>query len=390
MKNHHPRDVEHPSQKYNPSQINPTYFASYSESFPNIGFLTDEANSIRELTEIHHLIYGLCHHKFELPFEKGSHYGKPRLQITPLGQSLLRYLRNAPELKARFPHHELQPMIAEVIRLADKFNPSISPDDVRHASGEEIDAVVKEYNSLASQMRQSALSNGMRKKVKSFRRNGTRNYKQAMACMKQMQEQHKQVLLNRLDWSPLKKDPLTPVEKMSQDEFLAAFSNIANARKLMTKYLRKTFKEHLFFYAWKIEFGLIKGFHIHWLIGLNGAKYRDRINVGFHIAKEWDKNLFNNTSHTHNVNALPTREAVGLKVVHYADPHAGYFFGHHADYLSKVDYTMRLRLPKGRHAFGCTKLKKPRKNKTGPARHYEISTYDVHAVRGPQGGKKQR
>ena len=151
-------------------------------------------------------------------------------------------------------------MMTEAIRLAEEFSPAVSLDDLRHACGQEIDAVVKEYSDWAIQMRQAALSNGMYEKVKSFRRNGTRNYKQAMACMKQAQERHKQVLLKRLDWSPRKKDPLTPVEKMSEDEFLAAFNYIANARKLMTKRLRKTFKEDLFFYVWKIEFGPIKGF----------------------------------------------------------------------------------------------------------------------------------
>lgn len=387
MKNQLPRDVEEPSKKYNPSNINPTYFESYSEHFPHIGFLTEESDSIRELTEIHHLIYGLCHHKFELPFKKGSHYGKPRLEITPLGQTLLRFLRKFPELKSNFPHHDLQPMTMEAIRLAEDFRPTVSPDDVRHACGEEIDTVIIEYSDWATQMRQIALSNGMHERVKSFRRNGTRNYKQLMAVMKQRQEQHKEILFCRLDYSPRKKDPLIPVERMSHCEFLKAFREVSQARKLMTKHLRKTFKKDLLLYAWKIEWGPLKGLHIHWIIGLNGSKYQDRINVPLHIAKDWDLLLFKSQSHTHNVNALATREAVGLKVVHYADPNAGYYFGHHADYLTKVDYTMRLRLPRGLHAFGCTKLKKPSKNKTGPKRFYEMQAYNVHAVRGPQGGK---
>lgn len=390
MKKYNIRDVEDPQRKYVPSSIDPTYYASYSEQYPTKALLTEESNLIFDLNMIYHLIFALCQHNFKPPFVKQSRYRKPHLHITPLGRSLLRFLERVPELGNIFPHHELQPMAEEAIRIASVFKPRISPDDMRHAFGEMIDIVVEDYNKLANQMRQTARSNGMQEKVKSFRRNGTRNYKQLFAVMRQRQEQHKEILLVRLDWSPIKKDPLVPVEKISHDEFLAVFDEVSKSRKMMVKHLRKTFKKELLFYAWKIEWGRLKGFHIHWIIGVNGTKYQDRINIPFHIAKSWDETLFDNKSHTHNINALPTREAIGLKVVHYADPNSAYYFGHHADYLSKVDYTMRLRIPDGRHAFGCSKLKNTSKNKTGPKRYYEIPDFDIHAVRGTQGGKQQK
>ena len=69
------------------------------------------------------------------------------------------------------------------------------------------------------------------------------------------------------------------------------FRAVSEIREKMLKSLRKMFGDDLVFYAWKIECAPVKGLHIHWMIGLNGDKHQDRINVPRAIVAHWDEML---------------------------------------------------------------------------------------------------
>lgn len=356
------------------------------QTFPNRCILGEDFDNTDLIIRATHLVMKLSSHEFKLPFEKRYWYKRPWLYIDALGSSILLFLRQEVyRLTEAYAHHLLSPPLEALLDLVKEFKPKFPPDDLKYIDAACIGDAADEYNELALKMRQTLRAKGMGERVKSFRRNATRNYNHLMSVIRSSHERNQKILLIRLDWSEKNLDPTLPIEYLSQVDFDVAAVRQGQARDKMVHHLKSHFDDDLLFYAWKIEWGVQKGFHIHWLIGLNGSVYQDRINVPYHIGKHWDEELFNGASHTHNVNAMPGKERAGLCVLHYADSQAGYFFGLYVDYLTKVDYNLKLRLPQNMRSFGCSKLSKRSEGKTGPMRSYQMPEYDFAEVRGKRG-----
>ena len=185
----------------------------------------------------------------------------------------------------------------------------------------------------------------------------------------------------RLDWGYKSTIPDRRGIFLSSQDFDQRFKVVCEYRDKQLKALRKKYKEDLVFYVWKIEYGPIKGLHIHWLIGLNGSKHQDRINVPKAICQMWDAIIDNTNTYTFNLSALQWQEDPILRVIDYSDPLLWPIVGGYAEYLTKVDYVVHLRAPKGMRAFGASKIPKVVKRKTGPKRSKPEQVVDPRAVR---------
>lgn len=234
-------------------------------------------------------------------------------------------------------------------------------------------------------MRKALLTSEMRLVVKNFRRNATERYKQMMRLAEQGWETRYKNLLIRLDWGFKKQYPVKRMRFKSQTEFETLLMEVDGYRKEMLRILQHMFGVNLTFYAWKIECGDIKGIHIHWLIAVNGSKHQDRINVPRQITTLFDKHIGNGRTYTFNVNALPHAYQSGLRVIDYRDPELMKIVGRYCDYLTKVDYTLKLRMPKRMRSFGCSKLRQESPTKPGPIRKFKMVRKNVFEVRGSRG-----
>jgi hypothetical protein len=362
-----------------------------------------------ERMQLLHLAQDLANHRFITPFRKKAFKRKQVIEATNLGMNLVacteridealpfndeesyeyRDLPPNAELTKKIIHAALSETGAVVDGVGIVEALPIKPDFFCCLiTAEEIDLFLKAYNGLALTIRKALLTNGMYEDVKSFRRNATERYKRFMKVAEQGWISHNKILLIRLDWGFRKTFPAIPVRFKSQEEFERTYFEVDGYRKAMLKILQKMFGKDLVFYATKIECGEVKGFHMHWLIALNGSEHQDRINVPRKITDKWDANVGNGKTYTFNVNALRGKEESGLRVIDYHDPELWEIVGRYADYLTKVDYTMKLRLPEKKHSFFSTKLKTMSSNKTGPKRSYPMPHLDALAVRGPQGRRQ--
>lgn len=264
---------------------------------------------------------------------------------------------------------------------------SFQPWEFKLLVGDKLIQARSELNALADLMRRALLSKELRNAVKSFRRNATERYKHVMRVAQAGWLKNARNLLIRIDWCYFVDKPDVPVEFKSQQEFLNGCEEINRYREKMLKILRKMFGNELTFFAWKIECSDHRGFHVHWLIAVDGAKHQDRINLPRQIAAAWSAEIDSARGYAFNVNALPRIGKTGLRVLSYNDPDLFEVLGLYCDYLTKVDYTLKLRMPKNMRSFGCSKLKKEKKNKPGPARWYQMQMRDFRAVRGPKGNR---
>jgi hypothetical protein len=264
---------------------------------------------------------------------------------------------------------------------------SFEPWEFNLLAGNKLVEARDELNALADQLRSALLTKELRNAVKSYRRNATERYKHLMHVAYAGWRRNARNLLIRLDWGYRATYPSVPVEFKSQHDFLRGCEEINRQRKKMLEILRTMFGSDLTFFAWKIECSDYRGFHVHWLIAVDGAKHQDRINLPRQIAAAWDAEVGEGKGYTFNVNALRSMERTGLGVLGYDDPDLFDVLGLYCDYLTKVDYTVKLRMPKNMRSFGCSKLKEEKKKKPGPARSFEMQVKDIQAIRGPKGNR---
>lgn len=251
-------------------------------------------------------------------------------------------------------------------------------------SSKEIKRIVEcSLNALSALIRKRLLDNGHRSKVYDFKKNSTKCYKHFMKVCEQKWNRHRAILLLRLDWGYHARVPDMRAVFTSEEDFENRFKIVSRYRALMLKYLKARFKKDLVLFAWKIECAPIKGLHIHWLIGLNGSKHQDEINVPRSIAEDWTELLGEKDAYVWNLSSKTKDEKSTLRVIKYDDPDLWRIVGGYVDYLTKVDYMVRLKTPKKMHSFGSTKLAEESKRKTGPKRLKETQGLDLMSVRRP-------
>ena len=253
------------------------------------------------------------------------------------------------------------------------------------AQGPEKERFEAEMNLLSVKLHKHFMRAGLRARVDSFKRNSKERYEQMMRVSKQVMSRHRSMLVSRLDWGYKFKVPDMRGRFESEEDYIQRFKQVSEYRKKMLKVLRKMYGKYLIFYAWKIECATVRGLHMHWLIGLNGSKHQDRINVPRAIADRWDEvlGLGEEIAYTRIINAHQQNEKALLRVIDYDDPLLWRIVGGYADYLTKVDYLVRHRTPKGMRSFGCTKFDEKVAKKKGPKRSKEMTKLDIAEVRRP-------
>lgn len=363
----------------------------------------------RKLSRLEHVARDLMVPDFKPPFS-GEFYGKPdRARKNLAAARVVRALRNAglameERLVGGFWEcHEICPEVDLIIKVV---NAAVAPGggyvegvgiiaempykywQFELLDGEELIAAHDAINRMVMQLRTALMSGKMRDRIKNFKRNSKDRYKHLMevATTAWTRKNNKNLLI-RLDYGFKKSYPVVLPEFMSQQDFHLQCAEMCRIREKMLNILRKLFGEDLSFYAWKIECGDEKGLHIHWLLAVNGNKHQDCINVPRRICDAWTAAIGADNGHAFNVHTLNSAARSGLRVIGYDDPELLDVLGAYCDYLTKIDYTLKFRMPKGMRAFGCSKLVKVKKKKPGPARKHQMHIKNFMKVRGPQWGK---
>lgn len=382
-------------------------FFWHDESRPGEAFSIINKDLWMERQQIVRLVQDLIGHDFQIPFPE--HFYAKRLNTLRNGRGvrlltalrIVAHLTDESQSNLLYQCHVSCPeveLVTQTLKAASDsggfvtgvgYVPALPFEIEEFATlgGDKLKAAHTALNELAILMRHHLLSKTMRNSIKSFRRNATERYKQLMRVAVSGWSRNCKNLLIRLDWGYRKSYPSFPVEFKGQDEFYRQCVEVNNYRERMLKILRDMFGDDLIFFAWKIECGDVRGLHLHWLLAINGSKHQDRINVPRRIADAWDDEIGRDTGKTYNVNALAEAEKNGLRVLDYRDSDLFDFLGVYCDYLTKVDYTLKLRMPKKMRSFGCSKLKARKKNKPGPVRSQQMSVPSFGDVRGPQGNR---
>jgi len=77
-------------------------------------------------------------------------------------------------------------------------------------------------------------------------------------------------------------------EELVSHRTTVKFSDVKTHREELLKDLRNSFKDSFITYAWKLEYGMEKGYHYHFLFFFNGSKLRKDVTVAKIIGDKWN------------------------------------------------------------------------------------------------------
>ena len=347
--------------------------------------ITNEYHESTSVNQIASLALELTRHDYKPPFNVKLRYKRAHLETSPLGKKLISCIKlDHKYIHKTFTGHKFSPMIQIILEAIRETEESYLKNyqrsfieetyDIKFATEYEYKRIAEDYNSFAMKLRQDLLDEGMKEHVRSFTRNAKERYKKFLLGCSAALERHSRCLGIRLDTASRRKAiPYREFSETTTEMFNEECSEIDKHRDNFVKHLNRTFGKDLAFYAWKIEYGVSRGFHIHWFLLLNGNKYQDRINIPMRLGEHWKDTITNGNGTYRNVNFDHSEQSSGLGVKHHSDASLWSHLEGIASYLTKVDYHIKIALPGNMRSFGCSKLKKQIGCKPGPKRKSMLS-----------------
>ena len=324
-----------------------------------------------------------------LPFYKRRRGSTYVARASKLGQQILNLLRHAGQSRVLGWYEEYYLIIEKspIMNLTyNAFSAAASLDGeqvagmgfvepvlyseytFKTACGKRTDEVIERLNNFVLKLKEKLTNSELREEIKNFYRNSKERYFQLMQVALQAWDIRCKNVLIRIDWGFFKKNPPMPPRFKTEAEINQDFSKVDAIRKLMIKRLKNMFGNDISFYAWKIECGYDKGLHIHWLIALNGSKYKNTWFNTEAIVNDWNQHVCGEDSYACNVSGFCESDSKYLRNIDHRDEDLPNILSTYAKYITKLDITMKLRAPDGFRTFGCSKLRKLRTSKPGPMR----------------------
>ena len=170
-----------------------------------------------------------------------------------------------------------------------------------------------------------------------------------LAYIDRIFKKHSRILVIRVDLS-YKAEYSTSAQKPNagSNEISAEFEQVKSdiEHLLNNRRHNKIFKD-LLGYIWKLEYGVLRGYHYHVIFFFDNAKRSQDIVIGKSIGVYWENVITQGRGTYYNVNGSShyyKNDARG--VIHYTDTSPRKGLEDIAKYFSKADYFMRLELPK--------------------------------------------
>lgn len=155
------------------------------------------------------------------------------------------------------------------------------------------------------------------------------------------------------------------VEDFGSDKI---YHHVRLDRTLFIDEIKKIYGDGLMGYAWKLEYGVSRGYHYHTVLFFDGARHHQDINIGKQIGAAWARKTdWRGTFHNCNAHKKHYR-VCGLGMFKHSDPDLEKRFDAMAIYLTKSDYHGRLILPGKQRSFQTSFCKEKKGNKGRPRR----------------------
>ena len=226
---------------------------------------------------------------------------------------------------------------------------------------------VTSINTLIEEMRNEAHQSDFQSYYAKVDRSARKNSQSLNEYLRALFNMYSKLLVVRIDLGYDRR--LTP----SLGREISPIDVIRDREKFL-RHLRRKYPS-LAGYIWKLEYGLAKSYHIHFLILFDGHKVRNDVAIGNLLGEHWRTNITRGIGMYWNCNGTKKRYArlgtLGIGAVGYDDKELRKNLVNAASYLAKSDYYVRLKEPNLGNTFGKGLMPKKPSSRKGRRRECE-------------------
>jgi len=206
---------------------------------------------------------------------------------------------------------------------------------------------VERMNAFVQTLRVQTRTPDFKKAIRASQRSCNKNYKNFITYLKALFQKNGRILGLRADFSYRK------THNFDQAGSDISYEEAKRHREALVDEIRRRFKGVLLGYVWKFEYGLLKGYHSHFLIFLDGSKVREDVTIVKMLGEHWRSAITEGRGAYHNCNANKSSyRFCGIGDLRHDDPLIWQGLDNIATYLTKPDHYVRLNMPDGDRALG--------------------------------------
>jgi hypothetical protein len=336
--------------------------------------VTHELDRVSEVRHIDRFVIDLLRHKADLVVTGLDGKLYPAKGADVLFGQLERYLKyDLNAIRTAFPKHGFTPYFDLFARyFGDR--QQIWGLILRHDG--------RELNRIVHALRWDASKGAFKKTVDNHARGARKNGHSVLRYVRALFEAYSRLRPIRLDLTYQRpyvstslglstgrrlEDPVTP-------------EDVVRHREQFLDYLRENYPA-MVGYVWKIEHGVYKSFHMHWIIFLDGHEVVKDELMGHAMGDHWRDVITGGRGSYWNVNAVKDgyrkRGLLGIGEINWFDNAKREALERVALYLAKCDYFVRLEAPGLDRIFGKGGMPKPRQTNTGRPRGRKVKAKSV-------------
>jgi hypothetical protein len=249
------------------------------------------------------------------------------------------------EVRRHFPMHRLAPDLALVERLSASWEARGLIPTQYDGLAQRVSILPDRVDALIRELVAEAGAQEFVDAQKNYRRKFTKNHRGLLRNLAYLSGECSRMLAIRLDFS-YRKPALWPVDTRSPVTLEEA---VLHRRKILA-WVKKEY--NLVGYSWRLEYGLLKGYHYHVLLLLAGSLHQQDISIAKHIGEHWNVRITDGKGLHWNCNA-ETYKTRGLGMLDHRDtPQIRKFLEKVVPYLTKTEEVVEFAPPKGIRTFG--------------------------------------
>ena len=254
-------------------------------------------------------------------------------------------------IRQTFPNHGLSPYVEiyfdRVIKLS--YQMQIQDSDWELMSSGK-NANFEFLNALVKAIRFEVKGERFRKSRDSFRRRAAKNQRSLRLYANRLFEVYSRILVLRVDFG-YRHDAYTGENSCLQ--LRIAVERVVTDRQKLMEEVKKKYKNSLVGYVWKLEYGLRKGFHYHFVLMFDGSKVREDITIAKYIGEFWRVCVTERDGVYFNCNASLSRyRKCGIGMVSHFDRLKRDGLDIAMKYFTKPDFYIQAKLPGGSRTLG--------------------------------------
>ena len=286
--------------------------------------------------------------------------GGPELRMTKVGKRLLMNMWAREEVEKYYPIHDFTPYVKAFFECVQEYADAYY--SFRRLQRDPTE-MMESLSSVIERIRSAVRGGAFKANINMHRRLSNKNYKSLLTYIDAIFEGCSRVLVLRVDLGYSKSIVHRDFREGLQ------FETVKTQREKLLKLLRRKLpSKTLLGHAWKLEFGLSKGFHYHCMFFLDGSKVREDVSWARAVGELWERTTEGQGVYYNCNRAKSNYRACGIGMVEHSDREKRKNLQKAAIYLTKVEYYMRIATEGRARTFGRGEMHKRAVKKRGRPR----------------------